>query len=275
DCNFTDNTANEHGALSIFSVPTLAVRRCTFTNNVASASTSDGGALYVDNTGLTLEDCTLTRNVSPENGGGIYKVGGRTITITRSRFYGNFSNRGAAMRITGTSNIDHCEFVGNVAGVFGAAFYLSGAATTSIRHCSMVANQGGQPLIAGSLSSGSTDMRNCVASGMPASSLSDLAWTSHAIRYSNIQQLEVDDVYPGTGNINVPPAFVAAPDPGADMTWGTADDNYGNLQLVAGSGGIDKGDSPSSLDLLVDLAGHTRCVDDPESLNEGIVAWNT
>ncbi len=274
-CTISGNSGTDGGAIYATSNPSLIVRSCDFNTNMSTPTDSDGGAIRAASVGLTIEDSTFTRNTSGANGGAIYKDGSRALNVSRTRFHGNASTRGGGVRSTGTNNFDHCEFVGNSCTAFGGALYLSGSTTNSIRHCTMFANQGPQPLIAGSISSGSSDVRNCLAFGMPASLLSDLAWTSHAFRYCNIQQLETTDVYPGTGNVNEEPAFVSTPDAGADMTWGTADDDYGDLRLVDGSGGIDKGDSPSSLDLLVDLAGASRCVDDPATANAGVVAWTT
>jgi hypothetical protein len=70
------------------------------------------------------------------------------------------------------------------------------------------------------------------------------------------------------------PFFVREPDPGLDATWGTTDDDYGDLCLQLGSPAVNAGDSaalpPDTLDLdddgdtgepiPVDLAGNPRVV---------------
>jgi hypothetical protein len=86
-------------------------------------------------------------------------------------------------------------------------------------------------------------------------------WAAPDITYSNVQG---DTVYPGAGNINADPQFVRGPSPGGDASWGTLDDDYGDLRLQLISPAIDAGDNsavPSGL--LVDLAGYPRFVDIP------------
>ena len=56
------------------------------------------------------------------------------------------------------------------------------------------------------------------------------------------------------GNISADPLFVRDPDPGPDGLWGTADDDFGDLRLKAGSPCINAGDpgfvaSPGETDL--------------------------
>ncbi len=55
-------------------------------------------------------------------------------------------------------------------------------------------------------------------------------------------RLDTDQATLGPGNISgQDPLFVAAPNPGADGTWQTADDDFSGLLLQAGSPAIDKG----------------------------------
>jgi hypothetical protein len=87
----------------------------------------------------------------------------------------------------------------------------------------------------------------------------------------------------GDGNIDADPLFRRAPSPGDDGQWGTADDDYGDLRLTAGSLCIDAGDNVNpprdSLDgdnndcttepLPFDLDGNARYVDDPDTPDTG------
>jgi T5SS/PEP-CTERM-associated repeat protein len=80
------------------------------------------------------------------------------------------------------------------------------------------------------------------------------------------------------------PLFLRMPSPGLDGVWGTTDDDYGDLRLVAGSPAIDSGDASAvpadSFDinsngnttesLPTDLLGFPRFVDDPAAPNTGI-----
>ncbi|MGB2985242.1 MAG: hypothetical protein WBE26_05110, partial [Phycisphaerae bacterium] len=85
------------------------------------------------------------------------------------------------------------------------------------------------------------------------------------------------DVFPGIGNIDDDPLFIRNPDPGPDGTWGTDDDDYGDLDLSRHSPSIDAGDNTAvpadagDLDddgdtteqVPFDAAGNPRFVDDP------------
>jgi len=61
--------------------------------------------------------------------------------------------------------------------------------------------------------------------------------SSAAVSYSCIQ-----GSWEGYGNVNADPLFVRNPDPGLDGSWGTADDDYGDLHLQNGSPCINAGD---------------------------------
>ncbi len=62
------------------------------------------------------------------------------------------------------------------------------------------------------------------------------------------------------GNISVNPRFVRVPDPGPDGTWGTGDDNLGDVQVRPGSPCIDAGDNGYVFGDF-DLDGYPRIVD--------------
>jgi uncharacterized repeat protein (TIGR01451 family) len=87
--------------------------------------------------------------------------------------------------------------------------------------------------------------------------------------YSLVQGLNPS----GTGNLDgkaATPDFIRDPDPGADATWGTADDDYGDLRLRPTSPAIDAGDNSADTDAntsgvqplpATDLGGYARFVD--------------
>lgn len=62
------------------------------------------------------------------------------------------------------------------------------------------------------------------------------------------------------GNIGADPQFVRTPDPGPDGSWGTADDDYGDLRLSPTSPCIDRGD-PAAVPTGLDFGGHPRLLD--------------
>jgi hypothetical protein len=85
------------------------------------------------------------------------------------------------------------------------------------------------------------------------------------VTYSDIQ-----GGYGGVGNINADPLFVRSPSPGGDGTWGTSDDDYGDLRLQLASPAIDAGNNAAvPLGVLTDLGGHARFVDVASVLDTG------
>jgi predicted outer membrane repeat protein len=71
DCIFTGNTANNGGALHMYSASAnVNCNGCSFSNNLA---TNGGGAIYASvNPTLNLTDCTITGNRSNNNYGGVF-----------------------------------------------------------------------------------------------------------------------------------------------------------------------------------------------------------
>ncbi len=273
DSSFTGNTAATLGGAiataDAASAGTLTIERCGFTENlVLPTVTGDAGAVYAgDGVPTTIRECTFVRNSSFDNGGGLYKFGDGSISIERSSFLGNAAKRGGGVRSDSPADVSNCVFVGNQAltGGFGGGIY-KGAAVLIVTNTSFVANQGAEPAIGGGLS---VRLDNCVVFGNAPFAIN----TVYSFTYSDVEQ--TTGVRPGTGNINAAPLFANAPSPGTDAAWGTADDNYGDLRLLAGSPGIDAGDSPLALTrgLSVDLAGDDRNTDDPATPNTGVPAW--
>jgi hypothetical protein len=72
----------------------------------------------------------------------------------------------------------------------------------------------------------------------------------------------------GVGNVNMDPRFVRNPSPGADLTWGTADDDAGDLRIAASSPIVDCGDN-SAITSTTDLSGASRFQDVPTSADAG------
>ena len=95
--------------------------------------------------------------------------------------------------------------------------------------------------------------------------------SSATITYSDIDD---SDLSAGTGDIDANPTFARNPAAGPDGVWGTSDDDYGDLQLVLGSPGIDAGnnaDIPS--DVTTDILGNPRIINSADTSDnaDGIV----
>jgi uncharacterized repeat protein (TIGR01451 family) len=95
--------------------------------------------------------------------------------------------------------------------------------------------------------------------------------SSPAYHSSLVQNIDLSASNNNLDDTNVGSPFVEEPDPGADATWGTNDDNYGNLRVLASSPVIDAGDDDADLDgsgsgsatisdIDTDLDGYARIV---------------
>ncbi|MCC6321098.1 MAG: hypothetical protein IT438_06630 [Phycisphaerales bacterium] len=270
NCEFTQNMATTTGgaisAGDLASAGTITLRGCSFTKNTAFGAGGDGGAVYAGiNASLDIAETTFTRNGCPDNGGGIYKTGAGALTLGRSGFFGNVALRGGGLRSNTTSNLSNCAFVGNTASAsgFGGGLYVGGTPFNVI-NSSFVGNQGAEPSIGSTVAS---VFKNCIVRGNAANPAINAV---HAFTYSNVEQT---GIRAGVGNINASSNFAGTPSAGLDATWGTDDDQYGDLQLLAGSPDIDAGDSPAALSLPLDLPGQNRNQDDPATPNTGLSAW--
>ena len=139
-------------------------------------------------------------------------------------------NGGGFYNSSSSPTIANCTFSGNSA-TSGAGLY-NAANNPSLTNCVFWGNNG--PVITN-------------GSGGPA------------VTYCDVQ-----GGYAGTGNTSSDPRFVRAPGPGAGGTWGTADDDYGDLRLLAGSPCIDAGKNAAvPAGVVADLDGHGRFFNDP------------
>jgi predicted outer membrane repeat protein len=118
----------DRGALTINSGD-VSFKNCEFTENTGR----EGGALFLSAGNILIEDCYFGYNncaeINDSKGGAIHTWvhgadGPLTITITRSTFEGNTAKKGGAIALldkvsyqptSTTLNIDRCTFIGNSA----------------------------------------------------------------------------------------------------------------------------------------------------------------
>jgi predicted outer membrane repeat protein len=198
-------------------------------------------------------------------GGGCAVVAG-PLSVSGCRFHGNRAARGAGLfHNAGDVTIVNTLFSGNAAETMGGAFY--GAADSVVAtNCTL---SGNEAETTGGLHSagGSVTIANAVLWGNAADGSADEAaqvgGTAPAVNFSCIQGLTGS--MGGIGNIGGDPAF--ADSDGADDLVGTPDDD---LHLSGGSPCIDAGENAAlPLDVLADLDGNPRRVDDPSTCDTG------
>ena len=202
------------------------IRNCTFTRNWAY---DDGGALSGGSPALL--NCTFIGN-SAQSAGGAMSV--NSATLTDCIFVGNSASLGGAIYAGWSSALTNCTFAANSASSYGGAIYLSGWPQT---------------------------VTNCILWGNSAPAGAQIYRSNTAnvtVSYSNVQ-----GGFTGTANTSTDPLFVRNPSAGSDGTWGTTDDDYGDLHLLACSPAADAGDNTTAslAGILTDRGGGSRFLD--------------
>ncbi len=256
------------GALVLSGSPTL--RSCTFTTNSRGGmsntngspamtgctfSHNGGGGLLNQSGSPTLVNCMFQDNSSSTDGGGMRSLGGAPI-VTNCLFATNFARRGGGLyNASGYPSLTNCLFSGNRALIDGGGL-LDGSTRSTLVNCTLTANSSIQKggAIAG-VGAGAVVINSVIwGNSAPAG---QQIFGPATVTYSCVQGGAA-----GTGNVTIDPSFLRSPDPGLDGTWGTTDDDYGDVHLQAGSPCIDAANSGSlSTNVVTDLDRLLRVVD--------------
>ncbi|MBN1456304.1 MAG: hypothetical protein JW912_00450 [Sedimentisphaerales bacterium] len=272
ECTFTGNQSDDWGgAIAYFATGTGNFANCSFINN----SSGQGGGLVIYNCiSPYITNCQFIANRSTGSGGALWNGHDCDPQIFGSLFVGNSAaTSGGAILCTNYNNLQsghprfsNCTFVDNSAPLG-----------------SLVACEKDSP---SSYGPSVVDFKNSIM----WQNNSPLAYNDDGstirIEYSDVQ-----GGYTGHGNFDADPCFVSEPDDGGDGFGddpGTgedesANDDYGNLRLSAGSACIDRGfniwvhldyadldnDEYLAEPVPYDLDGFDRFTDDPAALDTG------
>ena len=255
NCTISANSTSGRGGGMFLISSSPDIVNCTFIGN----SASQGGGMFVSSASpATLAGCTFRGN-SAGDGGGIWAIS--TFTMRNSSVTGNTasSSGGGLVVWDGSPVLVGCAFTANSSVSGGGAIYKNSTTPLQLTNCSLVANttfnSGG-----GIYEANATTLVNCIVwnnSARLTPSTSQLGG-SPVVTYSDIQ-----GGFTGTGNVNTDPAFVRDPFAGGDGAWGTADDDYGDVRLWAGSPLADAGNNGAAglAGVLTDLFGNPRFAD--------------
>lgn len=289
------------------------VRNCQFLDNRHGDSWPlfGGGAMFNESSSPTVISCVFRHNSGGDFAGGMCNVtplGERQPVLLRAEHPGKAGSVGAERDCYQVTVIDclfaandghdggavynnrevatqfvNCRFLANTA-AYGAGIYNRNWCGTAMVNCAFVANGSAVtnevPLslvnctfstngVAVQSGNSSTQLTNCIVWGN-AVGLDG----APSVTYSDIQDPN-GAVYSGAGNISADPLFIRTPSSGPDESWGTADDDYGDLHIKLPSGCIEAGsnvalpadtydldsDGDTTEPLPVDLTGATRVLD--------------
>ena len=272
NCTFSFNSAEWVGGSMYNSSSSATLTNCTISHNSADY----GGGMWNDSSSPTLTNCTFLNNVGNYLGGGVYNAYSSSPTVTNCTFTDNYSQAGGGMLNVYLSSptLTNCTFIRNSADAFGGGMANSSTwesfpSSPTVTNCTF---SGNSAVYGGGMSneeSSSPTVTNCTFTGNSAEGYGggmlnyafssttvtnsilwentaaifgpeiwDVAGSTTTVTYSNVL-----GGWTGDGNVDVDPLFVRQPSRGPDGTWGTPDDDYGDLRLQAGSPAIDAGDN--------------------------------
>lgn len=144
NCTFTNNTSEAHGGAVCCSGSTNYFTDCVFTGNTSTGKSTNGGAIFLQNTGASAEiiNCTFTENTATNYGGAVEQNNNVTdgaLKIVNTTFMNNAAKGGGALLTwMGDVTVENCSFEHNEAtGTSGGAWYasLKDAVTYKVAGC--------------------------------------------------------------------------------------------------------------------------------------------
>jgi parallel beta-helix repeat protein len=239
-----------HGGGISCSYSSPTIQENTISGN-STLNNYDGGGIFIYGSNAVISDNTISENSASRSGGGIY-CSGSNPTLTGNTLSENScaSGDGGGVYVTGSSpQIASNAIKGNTATQNGGGIYWSGSTSSQLedneisRNAALNGNGGGvylsstspsfvnqtladnTALLGGGLyATGSSPLvKNAILWGNDSLQIYQTAGSNVQVTYSDVQQF-----WPGIGNINADPEFV---DPGS-----------GDYHLLSSSPCLDTGD---------------------------------
>ncbi|MHC4429748.1 MAG: right-handed parallel beta-helix repeat-containing protein, partial [Planctomycetota bacterium] len=263
----TGGGANSGGAALGDLDTSMTIEDCVFTGNSANV----GGALYIGRGTLVLRECRFIGNDAPEAGAAAVFAWGDLISIERCEFVGNTGNSVGALGVSGTEvRILNSLLAQNDSTFVGGGVAVA-AQVTSFVNCVFSRNSAtfgsgvvgyGDPLTIANCSF-SANAGDAFAPDDP-----ELAFVDNSILWGNtpgqmfpgitVSYSDVEDGYPGEGNIDENPLFASPASDDLHLTEGSPCLDRGSSALLPADVTDLDGDGDTTEPLPVDLDGSER-----------------
>jgi predicted outer membrane repeat protein len=198
DCIINENSAWQGGGIASYNCSNLKITGCTFSRN-----SGRGGGLYDWDSNSTLVNCIFTGNSS--SGVSAYNYNG-SMTLTGCTFVENSSyTNGGGILATGNLTINNCIMAGNSANCGGGIYsYYSSSNITNCTFAENYAANGNALACDSNKHQYPSNLRltNCILWN-GRNEIFNNDGSTIDITYSNVQ-----NGWPGTGNIHTGPCFV-------------------------------------------------------------------
>ncbi len=290
-CVIRNSFAGEDGG-GIYASGTLVMTDTVIENNTAGIY---AGGIYIGSAvaDATLVDVTIRGNASADGGGMAYQSPGERASFERITFADNAASRwGGAIALLGSTTfgemrLDDSVFEGNAA-ENGGAVWVSDQDVFRAVNSLFIGNTSTED--GGAIYNEQIfDAVNCTFVGNDAAGIGDTFESERADADTNLLNCIVvnADATSHSGPGELKPTFSLVPEAGATPDANGnfnadpmfVDASNGDYRLMAGSPAIDAGNSfglLGSVDvitLLEDFDGNVRNLDDTDTPNTGVPAW--
>jgi hypothetical protein len=182
NCTFTANSAGDGGGAGMYSIDSISMLAdCAFSRNMTEGS---GGGIYNDSSKSTLLGCIFTQNSAYRSGGGLYNHDNSETSLTHCIFSGNVARSGGGMENLNNSysTLLNCTFSANLAETIG------GGGISNIQE-------------------GHSTLVNCILWADRPDEIRLASTRGGAGGIVNLSYSNVQNSWPGEGNLNMDPLF--------------------------------------------------------------------